>query len=43
LGYHHLHLLDDARKKRKKWMASSSGKTLVGLSAKSERGPTIKS
>jgi hypothetical protein len=34
LGYHHLHLFDDARRKRKEWMASSSEKTLVAVKAK---------
>ncbi len=34
LGYHHLHLFDDARRKRKEWMASSSEKTMVAVKAK---------
>jgi len=34
LGYHHLHLFDDARRKRKEWMTSSSEKTLVAVKAK---------
>ena len=34
LGYHHLHLFDDARRKRKQWLASSSEKTLVAVKAK---------
>lgn len=34
LGYHHLHLFDDARRKRKEWMASSSEKTRVAVKAK---------
>lgn len=38
LGYHHLHLFDDARRKRKEWMSSSSEKTLMALPAKSQSG-----
>src|SRR5215470_13615536 len=34
LGYHHLHLFDDARRKRKQWLASSSEKTPVAIKAK---------
>jgi hypothetical protein len=34
LGYHHLYLFDDARKKRKEWMAASSEKTVVAVKAK---------
>jgi glycosyltransferase involved in cell wall biosynthesis len=34
LGYHHLYLFDDARKKRKEWMAASSEKTRVAVKAK---------
>ncbi len=34
LGYHHLHLFDDARRKRKEWTASSSEKTMVAVKAK---------
>jgi glycosyltransferase involved in cell wall biosynthesis len=34
LGYHHLHLFDDAQRKRKEWMASSSEKTRVAVKAK---------
>lgn len=34
LGYHHLHLFDDARKKRKEWLASSSEQTVVAVKAK---------
>ena len=34
LGYHHLYLFDDARRKRKEWMASSSEKTVVAVKAK---------
>ena len=43
LGYHHLHLLDDARRKRKEWMASSSEKTLVALPAKAKAAAATKS
>jgi hypothetical protein len=34
LGYHHLHLFDDLRRKRKEWMACSSEKTMVAVKAK---------
>ncbi|HXY23821.1 MAG TPA: glycosyltransferase [Candidatus Acidoferrum sp.] len=34
LGYHHLYLFDEARRKRKEWMASSSEKTVVAVKAK---------
>ena len=34
LGYHHLHLFDDARRKRQEWLASSSEKTIVAMKAK---------
>lgn len=43
LGYHHLHLFDDARRKRKEWMASSSDKTLVALPAKAKAAAATKS
>jgi len=43
LGYHHLHLFDDARRKRKEWMASSSEKTLVTLPAKAKAAAATKS
>jgi glycosyltransferase involved in cell wall biosynthesis len=43
LGYHHLHLLDDARKKRKEWIASSSEKTLVAVQAKAKAAAATKS
>jgi hypothetical protein len=43
LGYHHLHLFDDARRKRKEWMASSSEKTLVALHAKTKAAAATKS
>jgi glycosyltransferase involved in cell wall biosynthesis len=36
LGYHHLYLFDDARRKRKDWMASSSEKTMVVVNAKAK-------
>ena len=43
LGYHHLHLFDDARRKRKEWMASSSEKTLVALPTKAKAAAATKS
>lgn len=43
LGYHHLHLFDDARRKRKEWMVSSSEKTLVALHAKAKAAAATKS
>jgi hypothetical protein len=43
LGYHHLHLFDDARRKRKEWMASSSEKTLVAIRAKAKAAAATKS
>ena len=43
LGYHHLHLCDDARKKGKEWMASSSEKTLVALPSKAKAATATKS
>ena len=43
LGYHHLHLFDDARKKGKEWMASSSEKTLVALPSKAKAATATKS
>lgn len=43
LGYHHLHLFDDARRKRKKWMASSSEKTLVAVHARAKAAAATKS
>ena len=43
LGYHHLHLFDDAGRKRKEWMASSSEKTLVALPAKAKAAAATKS
>jgi glycosyltransferase involved in cell wall biosynthesis len=43
LGYHHLHLFDDARRKRKEWMASSSEKTLVAVQAKAKAAAATKS
>lgn len=42
LGYHHLHLFDDARRKRKEWMASSE-KTLVALPSKAKAAAATKS
>jgi glycosyltransferase involved in cell wall biosynthesis len=43
LGYHHLHLLDDARRKRKEWMATSSEKTMVAVKAKGKAAAATKS
>lgn len=43
LGYHHLHLFDDARRKRKELMVSSSEKTLVALPAKAKAAAATKS
>lgn len=43
LGYHHIHLFDDARRKRKQWMASSSEKTLVAMPAKAKAAAATKS
>ena len=43
LGYHHLHLFDDARRKRKEWMASSSEKTLVAMQEKAKAAAATKS
>lgn len=43
LGYHHLHLFDDARRKRKEWMASPSEKTLVAIPAKAKAAAATKS
>jgi glycosyl transferase family 2 len=42
LGYHHLHLLDDARRKRKEWMASSSEKPVVAVKAKAKAAAATK-
>ena len=43
LGYHHLHLFDDARRKRKEWLASSSEETLVAFPAKAKAAAATKS
>jgi glycosyltransferase involved in cell wall biosynthesis len=43
LGYHHLHLFDDARRKSKEWMASSSEKTMVAVRAKAKAAAATKS
>ena len=43
LGYHHVHLFDDARRKRKEWMASSSENTLVALPARAKAAAATKS
>ena len=43
LGYHHLHLFDDARRKRKEWLASSAEKTLVAMPAKAKAAAATKS
>jgi len=40
LGYDHLHLFDDARRKRKEWMASSSNKAIVTVNAKAKAAAT---
>jgi glycosyltransferase involved in cell wall biosynthesis len=40
LGYHHLHLFDDARRKRKEWMARISEKTMVALKVKAKTAAT---
>ena len=43
LGYHHLHLFDDARRKSKEWMALSSEKTMVAVKAKAKAAAATKS
>jgi hypothetical protein len=43
LGYHHLHLLEEARKKRKEWMASLSEKPVVAVKAKAKAAAATKS
>ena len=43
LGYHHLHLFDDARRKRKEWMGSSSAKTPVALPGRAKAAAATKS
>jgi glycosyltransferase involved in cell wall biosynthesis len=43
LGYHHLHLLDDARRKRKEWMAPSSEKTVAAVKLKAKAAAATKS
>ncbi|HYY72667.1 MAG TPA: hypothetical protein VE778_03660, partial [Candidatus Bathyarchaeia archaeon] len=43
LGYHHLHLFDDARRRRKEWIAASPEKTLVALPAKAKAAAATKS
>jgi hypothetical protein len=43
LGYHHLHLFDDARRKRKEWMARSSEKNPVAIPAKARAAVATKS
>ncbi|HET8923504.1 MAG TPA: glycosyltransferase family 2 protein [Candidatus Acidoferrum sp.] len=40
LGYHHLYLLDDVRRKRKEWMASSSEKAVVAVKVKAKAAAT---
>lgn len=42
LGYHHIHLFDDARRKRKEWV-SSSEKTPVAMPAKAKAAAATKS
>jgi len=43
LGYHHLRLFDDARRKHKEWIASSSEKTVVAIHAKAKAAAATKS
>jgi hypothetical protein len=43
LGYHHLHLFDDARRRRKEWLASSSDKTMVAVQGKAKAAAATKS
>ncbi len=43
LGYHHLYLLDDARRKRKDWMASSSEAAVVAVKARAKAAAASKS
>ena len=43
LGYHHIHLFDDARRKRKEWMASSSEETGVAMPSKAKAAAATKS
>jgi glycosyltransferase involved in cell wall biosynthesis len=43
LGYHHLHLLDDARRKRKEWMAPSSEKTVAAVKVRAKAAAATKS
>lgn len=43
LGYHHLYLFDDARRRRKEWFAASSEKTMVAVQAKAKAAAATKS
>ncbi|HTT32410.1 MAG TPA: glycosyltransferase family 2 protein [Methylomirabilota bacterium] len=43
LGYHHLYWFDEARRKRKEWMAASSEKTVVAVKAKAKAAAATKS
>lgn len=43
LGYHHIHLFDDARRKRKEWKASSSEETRVAMPSKAKAAAATKS
>jgi hypothetical protein len=43
LGYHHLHLLDDVRRKRKEWMRSSSEAAMVAVKGKARAAAATKS
>jgi len=43
LGYHHLHLLDDARRKRKEWMAPSSEKAVAAVKVRAKAAAATKS
>ena len=40
LGYDHLYLFDDARRKRKEWMAPSSNKAIMTVNAKAKAAAT---
>jgi hypothetical protein len=43
LGYHHLHLFDDARRKGKEWLACSSEKTMVAMPTRAKAAAATKS
>ena len=42
LGYHHLYLFDDARRKRKEWIARASEKTTVAVKVKAKAAAATK-